>query len=153
MNPGPRGPQPRALSRLGHRGTATNPSRGRFINLTVSANRKIYKLSTGEYSTGLNCGGSLAWSRTAACHAAGPGSNPGHRTILRFWKEVQSTGFCHQAALVRFMSFSEIGLLGEWRHHFSRCTELLFQKGRNKKKRRNYRTLQVLSFASASSAA
>ncbi len=31
---------------------------------------------------GFNCGGSLAWSRTAACHAAGPGSNPGHRTTI-----------------------------------------------------------------------
>ncbi|KUK18015.1 MAG: hypothetical protein XD54_0742 [Thermococcus sibiricus] len=29
-------------------------------------------------------GGSLAWSRTAACHAAGPGSNPGHRTTICF---------------------------------------------------------------------
>ncbi len=27
-------------------------------------------------------GGSLVWSRTAACHAAGPGSNPGHRTTI-----------------------------------------------------------------------
>ncbi len=36
------------------------------------------------YCADLRCGGRLAWSRTAACHAADPGSNPGHRTNSSF---------------------------------------------------------------------
>jgi hypothetical protein len=43
---------------------------------------------SGQLGTGTElqdeCGCSLAWFRTSACHVDDPGSNPGNRTIINF---------------------------------------------------------------------
>ena len=49
-----------------------------------------------RYRNSEACGRSLAWTRTSACHADDPGSNPGGRTIL---------GIKHQH--LRLLPFSE----------------------------------------------
>ena len=48
-------------------------------NKTVSKNLKVNKTDSDSISQ-FTCGRSLAWTRTSACHADDPGSNPGDRT-------------------------------------------------------------------------
>jgi hypothetical protein len=53
----------------------------------------------GQAESGSNkqteCGCSLAWFRTSACHVDDPGSNPGNRTILFFKTVLWLFVVCH----------------------------------------------------------